>query len=527
MPLNELSTAFVLRFGDTAFYRPLVTSTHSFDFAMYKTFAPGYHLTNVLLHLGFAAAVPLFLSVFFNFSQKKMLLTMIIAGAHPLTWLPVGAISYRPELLVTLFILLTVYFHAKARVSNNELYRFLAVTSFFLALISKETAIILVPMLILFWEFLQKKRYFQAFSSQRQEIYWNWSLYISEGIAFVIYVLFRFRAVPEIWKATTIPLSFSDAIGTRLAALLQLYFDFISPFKPPLSDATPVVGAFTAYPIIALLILLLLLYSAVKAGIRSSWGKAVILWLIMLTPALNIVPVPRIGSPHYGFLPLAAFSALVILVFFSNSRKSLFIKRIGITILGCWLLIMSATTMLNGFQFKNDLTLFQPEVTTDPQFLEGHFYLGNYYLRQLKFNEAEKEYKRTLQSNPKVLAYSEEQSTYINLASIYLQKNQLDKAEDALSNAEALSQQRHVQALYHNRIILAYKKHDYKNVINLAQDDRSFPYTPIIYIVLSDSLHRFGQIDEAVAALQQVLPFVTKKEQQKIRAKIQTLKNTK
>ncbi len=184
---------------------------------------------------------------------------------------------------------------------------------------------------------------------------------------------------------------------------------------------------------------------------------------------------------------------------------------------------MSVTTLLSGFQFKNDLTLFQVEVFTDPEFLEGHFYLGNYYLRQTKFNEAEKEYKRTLSSSPKILAYSEKQAAYINLASIYLQKNDLKKAEDALESAETLSQQRHIQALFHNRIILAYKKHDYKTVINLAQDDRSFPYTPIIYILLSDSLSKNGQYEEAAAALEQALPFFKNEEQQKIRAKIKTL----
>ncbi len=330
MPLKDISSAFVLRLGSTAFYRPLVTVMNSLDFAMYKAFAPGYHLTNVLLFLGVIAVVPLFLSVFFDFSNKKMLLAMLIAGLHPLTWLPVGAISYRAELLVTLFILLTVYFHAKARISKKELYRLLAVISFFLALISKETAIVLIPLLILFWEFIQKKRV--KTSSVREEKYWKWSLYFSESIVFVIYIIFRFRAVPEIWKTTPIPLSFSDAIGIRLVTLWQLYIDFISPFKPSLSDAVPIVGIFSVYPIITLLILVLLLFSVVKMGIRSSLGKAVVLWFIMLTPALNIVPVPRIGSPHYGFLPLAAFSAMVVLVFFYFSKKSFWIKRIGFVI---------------------------------------------------------------------------------------------------------------------------------------------------------------------------------------------------
>src|SRR6266480_1062389 len=113
LPLTEIPLMFVIRFGDTAFYRPLVTLANSTDFIVYKAFTSGYHLTNVLLHVAVTAVVPLFLSAFFSFSLPELLIAMLIVGIHPLTWLPVGAISYRPELFFTLFTLLTVFFHAK------------------------------------------------------------------------------------------------------------------------------------------------------------------------------------------------------------------------------------------------------------------------------------------------------------------------------------------------------------------------------------------------------------------------------
>lgn len=521
LELQQLPLMMVIRFAGTAFYRPLVTFFNSFDFSLYKSFAPGFHTTNILLHLFVIAIVPLFISAFFKFSRLQKVLVMVIVGIHPLTWLPVGAISYRPELLVTIFTLLTVYFHAKARLTKNELFRFLTIVSFFLALLSKETAIFIIPALIFFWEFLYKRSIRQTTKQHHyKEISWNWSLYISEIIVFIIYIAYRFRAVPEVWKSTPVPLSFSQAIGTHLEVLLKLFIDFINPLKPSLSDAVSIVGAFSIYSILTILILAFIVISIIKTGIRSSIGKALALWLILLLPSLNIVPVPRIGSPHYGYLPLVAFGVLIVLLFTFIYKKS---KKGSIFCLVSWVLIMSISTFYGGFQFKNDQTLFQPEVKSHPEFLEGYFYLGNYFLRQQKYNMAEKQYFMALKKDPKFLAYTEEQSIYINLSTIYLQTNQLKKAEDALSKAELLFAYQNSRVLYHNRIILAYKKHDYKNVINLSQDDKSFPYTPSIYIMLADSMHHVGWDDQAIQALQLALPLVNKAEQQKIKTQIKSI----
>ncbi|MBT4139881.1 MAG: hypothetical protein HOE48_18330 [Candidatus Latescibacteria bacterium] len=73
LPLSHLHEAFLTRFGETAFYRPLVTVIHSLDTALYHQRAPGYHLTNVILHLLASAAFALFLSQFLslNYSERQ------------------------------------------------------------------------------------------------------------------------------------------------------------------------------------------------------------------------------------------------------------------------------------------------------------------------------------------------------------------------------------------------------------------------------------------------------------------------
>src|SRR3989338_4340814 len=65
IPITNLKDAFFTRFGQTGFYRPVVTIINSIDFALYGLWAHGFHLTNVILHTAVSGAAVLFIGVFF------------------------------------------------------------------------------------------------------------------------------------------------------------------------------------------------------------------------------------------------------------------------------------------------------------------------------------------------------------------------------------------------------------------------------------------------------------------------------
>ena len=106
MPLGRLMEAISAPFGNTAFYRPLVTLMLSLDAAIYGLKAWGFHLTNVLLHLCVCAAFAWFVSRFLTVGTGAVMSGVVVAGIHTLSWLPTGAISYRASLLDVLFLLL-------------------------------------------------------------------------------------------------------------------------------------------------------------------------------------------------------------------------------------------------------------------------------------------------------------------------------------------------------------------------------------------------------------------------------------
>jgi hypothetical protein len=439
IPLTQASQMFVIPFGQTGFYRPLVTLFHSVDYTIYGFFAPGYHLTNVLLHTLVAGAAVLFLSVFFTLSFFEIMLVMLIIGLHPLGWLPAGSISYRPELLVTLFIFFTVFFHAKARMTRHPLFAVLAVLCFGCALLSKETALVLIPLLILLWEVLWKTA---AVKNKKKMTGSPWlTLYIPELIVFGLYCVLRFQAVPQVWNVQQYPLSLQEAIGTRIYTVGKLLTHFIIPFKPPLSDAVPIIGLFTIYTVLFLLLVAGCTFYIIRKGLREPWSKALLLFFILLLPAFGFIPVPRLGSPHYGYIPIAGFVVIIILFLRQFHKKSLSWQRTIIGVFTLWMIVMACTTVISGMQFKNDQILFAPEIAKDKHFYEGYFYLGNYYVLHNDYTEAETAYKNAFVKHPQILAYHERTASIINLALLKHKQAKTDEAivllEEALRHGDA------------------------------------------------------------------------------------------
>ncbi|MDP6038643.1 MAG: hypothetical protein QGG64_08845, partial [Candidatus Latescibacteria bacterium] len=290
LPLSRLFDAFLTPFGQTGFYRPLITIVHSLDAALYNNWAPGYHLTNVLLHLFATGAFALFLNQFLTLNLTERLIGTLTAGIHPLSWLPAGAISYRPELLATLFVFLTIYFHAKTRTSNQKRNIILTALCAGLGFLSKESTLVWIPGLILIWELCTpQKRYGQT-------------IFIWELLILIIYAGLRGFAVPDLWHASATTLPISQALGTRLTSIGILLWNLILPVLPALSDATPIhtITDFSAW--ITGILCLAMGITVLSLGTKSPWTRVLLFVAVAIAPALNLLPLPRFQSPHYGYL---------------------------------------------------------------------------------------------------------------------------------------------------------------------------------------------------------------------------------
>ncbi len=505
VPLSKIHKAFKIRFADTGFYRPMVTIFHSIDYAFYKNWAPGFHLTNGLLHTAATAALPGFVASFFLLEPWQILLTTLIFGIHPFSILPVGAISYRPELLLALFVFLAIHFYSKARLSANLKNTAYFLVCFFLALLSKETALVILPLLIIFWEFLHFKKPKKSFSSLLPGIF----------VLLASYILLRFRAVPEIWRVSQIHLSPFEAFGTRLATLGNLLTNFVNPFKPDFSDATKIISLTHPSSLAVIIAIAGIFLLLVHNHFRSQISTSVLLIAILLAPSLNIIPLPRFSSPHYGYLAVSGFAALIVLLF-AKTRGS--VRKLYRLIIVIWIFLISVSTFKSGYQFKNDLSLFLPEVKNNQNFLEGHYYLGNYYLSKGDLNSAQKHYQTILLLPKNVIAFGDRFSFYLNLGNISMLQNRKDEANKFYNKTSlhiVSPDQRMI--LDFNKALLAQKYGDHQTVIKLVTPYINKSNQPEPLILLARSLAAMGKEKEAKQIIIKTLPLLPLNQRDKIR----------
>lgn len=528
VPFSRLPEAFFARFGDTGFYRPIVTVIHSIDATIYGNFSPGYHLTNVLLHGIASITIPLLLSAFFVLTAYEMLFICFLFSIHPVTILPTGAISYRPELFLIIFIGISIFFYAAARRSGSRKKALVSGISAFFAYSSKETAVILIPALLLLWE-MTKPHSTSSHDAQKlirpKAKTWNKQLsflFFLHMFFISIYMILRAQAVPELWKASGMQTSsLTEAIGTRLFVIGKLILTLINPIPPSLSDAISIVTVTHPFSLFTILFLLFACYILWHDGMQSNTSKIVWLLLFFLAPAANLIAVPRVGSPHYGYIAASIFCLLCVLSLRKIQTAHLVRKLFLLCILGVWISIAAFSTFTNGSRFKNDFTLFHREVADDPHFLEGHFYLGNYYFQKRLYKEAKNAYFQSLQKHKNIHAYSERYSALTNLAGVYYAEKNLSKADAYLAEAQQIAPPSQEVNLFYNRAIIATEQKQYEKVIQLLER-RNLTNSPHAMLVLANALHYTNQTDKAIQTLKASRPYWHDEQKRKIDTLIQS-----
>lgn len=513
-PIEKMVTIFSTPFSQTTFYRPMVTLFHSLDHSIYSSYAPGYHLTNLLLFLILIACTPAFMKCFVPLTQKQELFIILILGIHPLTWLPVGAISYRPELLFTLFSILTVTMYAQARndVSKKSLpgSLHLALTALFgfCAFFSKESAIYCIPVLLLFWEVINRKKVHAGYSKVACLSVLLLTLFI--------YLFLRHQALPDLWSSISYPLSWDQFIGVRLYTLGKHLLHLPLPLLPQLDDAIPIVSIFHPFALISLLSIISVFFFIKLSGTRSSISICIMLTLLLLLPALNIISLPRFYSPHYAFIAVVPFVTGITL-FITKKGLNKIILFLTIT----WIVLASIQTFLGGLRFYNDYTLFYPEVVASSNYNEGNLYLGRYYAFSGDLPKAEKAFANASIKRKRYISYDQEFPILFNLSTILIEEKKYEQAESVLNKLEKVSPKTYEQQILGRKALLYSNRESYDEVIKLLKPKIS-SLTLENLVMLAEAYHHTGQKKEAIDTLKRTLLLLPQEKRNQMEVFIQS-----
>jgi Tfp pilus assembly protein PilF len=406
-PAGEWLSLFSHGFAGTGFYRPLMSASLSLDAALGG--APWlYHATSLALHA--AAAVLTFLAAqTLGLTRRAATLAALLFAVHPATSLVANAIAFRSEAMITVALLSLVVLHRRGNVLGAAL-------ALLLGALSKETALVLGPLFVLALEL------FPGALPQRAR---NFRLLAAEAAALLVALTLRFEFAPA-WRASFVPLSISEALGTRLASLAKSNARLVLPFDLTVCDAFPVTSLSRPQALFGAALLAGLVYYASRRR-----GPALLL-LLALLPALDLVPIMRWWSPHYLYLALALAAMLVAE---AAERWGGWAVRSAVAATA----ILAGISVFDGLSYQNDQRFWAREVSQAPACREAHFYLGEVARTAKRWPDAVREYERALAMNERVLSYVDRFATLENLGAVQLGQGNLGQARVAFRAALELS----------------------------------------------------------------------------------------
>jgi len=139
-----------------SFYRPLQTVSFMLDALVGGPKPFIYHLTNLLLHIASSLCV-FWLLLTLGYRRLLSLLLALVFALHPLFVPMVAWVPTRGDLLLTIFVILSLILFIKTFRTNRPLLVVCHGIAFCLALLSKETAVAVPPLCLFYYYFEFRK----------------------------------------------------------------------------------------------------------------------------------------------------------------------------------------------------------------------------------------------------------------------------------------------------------------------------------------------------------------------------------
>jgi protein O-mannosyl-transferase len=404
------------------YYRPIVSTTYTIDYALWGLTPKGFHFTNLLIHL--IACLLLFTILKELFKNYKYgifasLISVLIFSAHPIHTEAVSWISGRTDSLVTLFFFASFLYYIKFDDNRRNSFLIVSLVFYVLGLLSKEM-IITMPVIVFLYGFIYKKKKFN-------EIIKNWKTYFYFILVSIIYLYIRYLVLKDVPDRDSYLYFYGQSITTAIATMLKtvpIYFkllfypvNLLYHYNGTVPDAH---SFFEAQVIIAEIFILVLIFSIIYFYKKDSIiSFCIAFFVITLLPVMNIIPTMNFMAER--FLYLASFALSVVIAYliskYINEKKYFPFFIISLLVI----IILSYLTFQRNAEWKNNDTLYSTAEGIDGSVLLVN--VGNIYANKKQFDEAEIRYRKAIEIRDNNLL------AHHNLGQIFLIKGKLDSAE--------------------------------------------------------------------------------------------------
>ncbi len=387
-------------YGDRSnFYRPLQTVVHMACYSLWGLKTTGYHLIAILTHI--LAAVILYFLLRNLFQGKNIsFVASLLFVAHPINAEAVCYISGLSDPLSLVFMLACLLFYIKSIYLKNMALYILALLSFVFALLSKENAVVL-PFLILLYHYAFGKR-----------------IAIKKLVPFFSilmgYTLLRLTILGPLGRSPLTVFGLWERVPGFFAAItsylrllllpLDLHMEYGNKlFK--LTDINVMLGLIISFSLI--------IFAFIKKKDNTILFFGIGWFFITLLPVSNIYPISySFMMEHYMYVPaLGPFLILSgLLCHPSKNKTSAFFLRFLTVAL---LIFYSCLTVKQAEYWKEPVTFYKRTLKYAPDSWRFYNELGMEYANMGNDAGAEAAYREALKINPDAIGI------YYNLGNLY------------------------------------------------------------------------------------------------------------
>ena len=394
LPLKDFFSVFTMplwKFSGSPesrrdYYRPAVSAFFILNYKIWGLNPAGFHLSNIILHL--LAVIILYRIGLLLFEKEKdreliSLIAASIFAVHPVHNEPVGRAA-SGDVIFGFFVILSLYYFLKEK-------RYLSFFAFFLALLSKEPAVMLPFALVILA--IHKK----GFKKGLIEI-------IPYLILVGMYLILRVIYV-DIAMGYSVPQALFTKVLTMFAATSDYVRLLVVPYPlRPFYPARWYMSVTEPRVLMAIVVLTVVSFLVFKLK------KDKVMLFLMLFPFVMLAPVIwRVNTFSVGFdlvyiaerflyIPAMAFSlfisASVTRLLKGSSRRYLLIGWILIT------LTFAGITVSSNKMWESDFNLVKTVVEQSPNASFAHESLGNAYKEMGRMDDAMREWQRAIELSP-------------------------------------------------------------------------------------------------------------------------------
>lgn len=366
-------------------YRPVLSATFFIDHWIWELNPFGYHLHNLLLHAGNGVLV--YFMVFLILENSPLaLLSALLFAVHPFKTEAVCAIGYRADILAAFFFLvsfLSYIHHHRHRKLQRAGWIVLSYAAFFLALFTKESAIIYLG-IVAAYDFLVRG---EKISGVMKRFFSTYLGFLGITAFYLYTYLFLFPNFTLIHA----PIPGGSGFG-HVWTMLRILSSYVTGFFLPFAVKTLPPGyvpnvhqpADLAVPF-AVIVMIGIVYFLVRIrGYRKEAVFFFVWFFLSLIPVSNIIPITNPMAYRFMYLPSVGFLALLAVfgdrVCFHLGRISRDISWDKMTKLSWVMACMAATISLNT-TWRNNFVMASHMIRDYPRSWIGYMYLGMEYYK--------------------------------------------------------------------------------------------------------------------------------------------------